>query len=213
MHNCIHCKKKLSPTASSCPWCHEPVERGRDSGFFQGSLFSIPSGEDAVVNFYKPPFEGRVHEQAQKKQKHTPSHSLSEEGWMQAAFSFGDANKEEVLEEKAPPGLVSREINKLPTSDLEGLQRAVDSFSRAWENEQASSSNKDEPVYQYYYVILILLCLLLGMDMSLFGLVLFTYSKDGLLRLEWVADYWFLYMLLGGGVLYGGFRGFKGFFN
>lgn len=206
----------------------------KGQGPFQGSLFSTPSEEDVVVNFYKPPFDSRVHEQA--KQRPKPGRLLSAEKanlrnkgeWEQAAFSFGNVKDGESSEEESPlleaagQGPSPSEEHALQ-EDLSGhlhaqprghLQVEVDQFSRAWEKAHVDTLPKTSPfASSHIFIILVLLCLILGMDLALFGVILFAYSQEGLLRLEWVADYWFFYALFGVGLFYGGVRWCENLFD
>ncbi len=55
------------------------------------------------------------------------------------------------------------------------------------------------------------LLLALGANFSLLGLLQLFFSKNGVLRLEWNASYWFFYCLIGGPLLYFGFKKLKAF--
>lgn len=55
-----------------------------------------------------------------------------------------------------------------------------------------------------------ILLLLSGVHFSLLGLAQLFFSKEGILQLEWNADYWFFYCLFGFPLLYIGYKKVKG---
>ncbi len=53
------------------------------------------------------------------------------------------------------------------------------------------------------------LFLIAGANLAILGLMQLFFSKDGLLRLEWDANYWFFYCLLAAPLLYFGYKKLK----
>lgn len=77
------------------------------------------------------------------------------------------------------------------------------------ENESSDNANMENPAVSQPTIIDYLkplLLLLLGSTLSIFAVMLYLFSSNGVLTLQWNADVWYLYLVISVPLLWAGWR-------
>jgi hypothetical protein len=121
--------------------------------------------------------------------------------------TFKQASSQDALASLYPPPYSSQRGASLPKEELvrksEGFKEAVPAAKAA---SVAMSSEEEEDIKSGFWP---LFTMSLGSIMGTIGLLQFFFSENGVLRLEWSAEYWFIYCLAAIPLIYFGLRKLK----
>ncbi len=146
---------------------------------FDDPLFREQSLEDSLASLYKPPYT----RPSEKK----PEPSLSE-------FTFDKSPVQEPIAEPVAPRFPENKSSLLSAYDEQPMP------TQQLQGDGAATKNQD---------IWPLLLMAIGAQLLTLGLLLFFFSDDGLLTLQWNAKKWFVYALVSLPMIYFGLRALK----
>ena len=146
---------------------------------FDDPLFREQSLEESLASLYKPPY-------TRPSQEQKPEPSLSE-------FNF-DSSPEPETPPPAAPRFPENKSSLLSAYEEEPLT------SIQSQDETSESKNKD---------IWPMLLLAIGGQLLTLALLLFFFSDNGVLTLQWNAKKWFVYALVSLPMIYFGLRALK----
>lgn len=179
---CWNCSGELHVDAVQCPYCGTRFNKESQAAAPRPAArpSAVPAAPYAEMYKTKPAAKPRPQEAPEK-----PAAPISA-----APLREAPEYKRPELKTALPPPFPEKEVAKAAPTPVEPAKVA----------EVASSAESIDPT------LMSLLMLLPGSIFLLFGLVLYLFAVDGKLHLEWNANYWFVYLVLGSPLLYFGWR-------
>lgn len=178
----MQCEAEVSYGSTFCPFCGTDAfaqVEGSEENKEQSQLFTQQSLSDSLASLYKPPYLARNHEGLGVPSDVEPeAEPIKEEKKKDLSF-FAKNPFQKTKEEQAAPIYQEKPVHAAPAPKAEEKEKGG-----MWP----------------------LLFLGIGAQLFTLGLLLFFFSNQGAVHLTWKTQYWFVYCLIGGPLLYFGSR-------